>query len=75
MSREEWKSIHRWLDTASLRELDERAQQLRQLLKVLRDPDVRRDARHILSDIEQEKFVRTVLKPPVNRDGYERPDV
>jgi len=71
MSREEWKSIHRWLDTASLRELDERAQQLRQLLKVLRDTDVCRDARHILLDIEQEKFVRTVLKPPVNRVGSE----
>lgn len=72
MNRQEWKQIHIWLDTASLRELDARAQQLRELLKTLRDPDVYRDAHQILSDIEQEKLIRAVLKPPAARVGFGR---
>ena len=53
MDRHEWKSFFSWLDTASVTELRARHTKLVALLDILRNPDVRADARRMQRLIEQ----------------------
>lgn len=52
MNREDWKAFYRWLDTASLAELQARHDTLNELIPKLRDQEVRTNAARMRKEIE-----------------------
>ena len=58
MDKDEWKSFLRWLDQANLQELRARKQRIVEVLKDIRDRDVRSDARRMARLIDAEILAR-----------------
>lgn len=58
MDKDEWKGFLRWLDEAGPQELHARRQRIVEVLKDIRDRDVRSDARRMARLIDAEILAR-----------------
>jgi hypothetical protein len=61
MDKDFWQSFMRFLDEASVAELQDRLKKTQAIVDIgLRDPDVRSDAKRIIRFLEQEMMSRSV---------------
>jgi hypothetical protein len=67
MDKEEWKSFFRFLDEANEGELRMRLDKAREVLTIVRSPEVRSDARRVVRLLEQELLIRQGR--PASRGG------
>ena len=58
MDKEEWKSFFRFLDEANEEELRARLDKAREVLTIVRSPEVRSEARRVVRLLEQELLTR-----------------
>jgi dephospho-CoA kinase len=61
MDREDWIDLYRWLDVAKLGEIFARRDKAREVLRQLRDPDIRADVRRIIREMDRELVARADL--------------
>ncbi|MGH8566536.1 MAG: hypothetical protein ACREXU_00595 [Gammaproteobacteria bacterium] len=61
MDREDWIDLYRWLETAKLGEIFARRDKAREVLRQLRDPDIRADVRRIIREMDWELVARADL--------------
>jgi len=61
MDREDWIDLYRWLDAAKLGEIFARRDKAREVLRQLRDPDIRADVRRIIREMDRELVARADL--------------
>lgn len=67
MDKDEWRSLFRFLDEASEEELRGRLDRAREVLSIVRTPDVKSDARRVVRLLEQELLTRQ--GQPASREG------
>jgi hypothetical protein len=58
MDKSEWRGLFRFLDEANEEELRARLEKAREVLTIVRSPDVRSDARRVVRLLEQELLIR-----------------
>jgi dephospho-CoA kinase len=61
MDREDWIDLYRWLEAAKLGEIFARRDKAREVLRQLRDPDIRADVRRIIREMDRELVARADL--------------
>ncbi len=61
MDREDWIYLYHWLEAAKLGEIFARRDKAREVLKQLRDPDIRADVRRIIREMDRELVARADL--------------
>ncbi|MGH8591426.1 MAG: hypothetical protein ACREXX_19545 [Gammaproteobacteria bacterium] len=61
MDREDWIDLYRWLDTTTIGEIFARRDKAREVLRQLRDPDIRADVRRIIREMDRELVARADL--------------
>ena len=58
MDKHEWKSFLRFIDQGSVRELQERKENLQKVLTLVSDSGVRSDVRRMLRLVDEEVLIR-----------------
>ena len=61
MDREDWIDLYRWLEAAKPGEIFARRDKAREVLRQLRDPDIRADVRRIIREMDRELVARADL--------------
>ena len=61
MDREDWIDLYRWLESAKPGEIFARRAKAREVLRQLRDPDIRADVRRIVREMDRELVARADL--------------
>jgi hypothetical protein len=61
MDREDWIDLYRWLDAAKPGEIFARRDKAREVLRQLKDPDIRADVRRIIREMDRELVARADL--------------
>lgn len=70
MSKDAWRAFLRWLDEASIVELDRRHKEALALLEQLTERELRAELRRMLRLIEEERLIRLSV---LTRKGRQRP--